>query len=117
MKQTSIGLLTLFLCFSFAIAEEVVEEEVVEEEVVEEEVDEMAPESCIAPGRYQVITHPTVRADQYLLDTCLGRIWQQVTYTDLGKTVWVRVDRADSEEELTLLLLVEALMQNAESDE
>lgn len=58
------------------------------------------PESCNMPGRYQYYAHPTIRADQYLIDTCLGRVWQQVTYTDLGKTVWTRVPRLDTEEEL-----------------
>ena len=27
-------------------------------------------------GRYQIIMHPTFRADEYLLDTQTGRTWQ-----------------------------------------
>jgi hypothetical protein len=35
------------------------------------------------PGRYQIIMHPTFRADQYLLDTSTGQIWQLTTYSTL----------------------------------
>lgn len=61
------------------------------------------PDSCNKPGRYVVYMQSQIRADQYLIDTCLGRIWQQVTYTDLdGQTVWKRVPRLDSQEELSI---------------
>ncbi len=59
------------------------------------------PESCNTPGRYQFYIHPTIRTDQYLVDTCLGRVWQQINYTDINKTVWKRVPRVDTDKELS----------------
>lgn len=31
--------------------------------------------SCQNVGRYQILMHPVVRADQYLLDTKTGQVW------------------------------------------
>lgn len=59
------------------------------------------PASCNAPGRYVLVQHPTIRADQYLLDTCTGRVWNKVTYTDVKADVWQPIPRVDSEEELS----------------
>ena len=33
-------------------------------------------------GRYQIVLHPTYRADQYLLDTKTGRTWHLVEGKD-----------------------------------
>ncbi len=41
----------------------------------------------INEGRYVLYQHPTVRADQFLLDTKTGKIWQMVKATD-GSTIW-----------------------------
>ncbi|GAB5605585.1 hypothetical protein [Sideroxyarcus sp. TK5] len=60
----------------------------------------VGPPSCNAPGRYVLVQHSSVRADQFLLDTCLGRIWQKVSYTDIGADIWQVIPRADSEDEL-----------------
>ena len=38
-------------------------------------------------GRYVMYQHPTVRADQYILDTKTGKTWQLVQAKD-GSTVW-----------------------------
>ena len=53
-------------------------------------------------ARFTIIQHPTVRADQYLLDTHTGQMWSPVQYTDVaGKpTVWRYIDRVDSYDEL-----------------
>ena len=59
------------------------------------------PASCNAPGRYVLVQHPTIRADQFLLDTCTGRVWNKVTYTDVKADVWQPIPRVDSEEGLT----------------
>lgn len=58
------------------------------------------PSSCNAPGRYILVQHPTIRADQFLLDTCTGRVWNKVTYTDVKADVWQPIPRVDSEMEL-----------------
>src|SRR5689334_20487480 len=58
------------------------------------------PPSCNAPGRYVLVQHSSVRADQFLLDTCLGRVWQRVSYTDIEADIWQIMPRADSEDEL-----------------
>ena len=34
--------------------------------------------SCPNVGRYQILMHPEVRADQYLLDTKTGHVWHLV---------------------------------------
>lgn len=67
------------------------------------------PESCNQPGRYEIIIHPSMRADQYLVDTCLGRVWQQVSYTDIDKTIWRRIPRVDTAEELNEWSLKEVI--------
>ena len=86
--------------------------------VFSQEVGEMikldGPESCNQPGRYQIFIHPSMRADQYLVDTCLGRVWQQVKYTDIDKTVWQRVPRVDSAQELTDWSIKEMLKQKVQ---
>jgi len=82
-----------------------------------EEVKEVVPESCNGPGRYQLVIHPSARADQYLVDTCLGRVWRQITYPDMDKTIWLRVPRLDSEEEYDAWILdqlVDAMMDASE---
>ena len=38
-------------------------------------------------GRYVMYQHPTFRADQYVLDTQTGKIWQLVK-TSEGSNVW-----------------------------
>ena len=35
-----------------------------------------------APGRYQIVINPTVRADTFLLDSETGRVWQMTQYTN-----------------------------------
>ena len=60
----------------------------------------VGPPSCNAPGRYVLVQHSSIRADQFLLDTCLGRIWRKVSYTDVGADIWQVIPRADSEDEL-----------------
>ena len=61
----------------------------------------IGPASCNAPGRYEIIMHPTIRADTVLLDTCLGRVWQVVEYKDLnGKKGWLIMPRLDNRTEM-----------------
>lgn len=75
----------------------------------------VGPPSCNAPGRYVLFQHSSIRADQFLLDTCLGRIWQKVSYTDLQKDVWQLIPRTDSEDELFLWQLKHLSQPNKES--
>ena len=80
-----------------------------------EEVKEVVPESCKVPGRYQLVVHPSISEDQYLVDTCLGRVWRQKTYPAIDKTIWLRVPRLDSEVEHAyweLFQLVDALIEH-----
>ena len=58
------------------------------------------PKSCNQPGRYVLVQHSSVRADQFLVDTCLGRIWERVSYTDIKKDVWKLIPRTDTESQL-----------------
>src|ERR1700730_401027 len=60
-------------------------------------------QATLVPGRYQIVMHPTIRADAYLLDTQTGRVWHRVQFTDVdGKPdVWVIQDRTDSPDELS----------------
>lgn len=53
-------------------------------------------------GRYQIVIHPSIRADTYLLDTKTGRTWQRTMYTDLkgDPEVWKILDRVDNDAEL-----------------
>ena len=50
-------------------------------------------------GRYQVFFGPHARADQYLVDTDTGRIWQKTAYTDLvgEPEVWLPLTRVDND--------------------
>lgn len=49
--------------------------------------------------RYAIFFSPHARADQYLVDTDTGRVWQKVTYTDLvgEPEVWMPLTRIDSD--------------------
>ena len=98
-----IGSIILLISSGFSFSQEV-------GEIVKLE----GPESCNQPGRYQIFIHSSMRADQYLVDTCLGRVWQQVNYTDIDKTVWQRVPRVDTSEDLTEWSLKELLKQKAQ---
>jgi hypothetical protein len=50
-------------------------------------------------GRYQIFFGPHARADQYLVDTETGRVWQKVEYPDLKgePEVWMPLTRIDSD--------------------
>jgi hypothetical protein len=76
----------------------------------------IGPESCNGPGRYQLVQNPQFRADQFVLDTCLGRVWQLVTYTDIDKKVWQSIPRVDSEQELVLWQLQETIKSKGDSE-
>jgi len=53
-------------------------------------------------GRFVIFFSPLARADAYLVDTESGRVWSQVTFTDVegDPKVWVPQTRVDSEAEL-----------------
>jgi len=50
-------------------------------------------------GRYVIFFSPHARADQYLVDTDSGRVWEKVSYTDLvgDPEVWMPQPRIDSD--------------------
>jgi hypothetical protein len=58
-------------------------------------------DSSKQPSRYQVVMHPTFRADQYLLDTMTGQIWQLKTFSSLqGEPLaWVPMTKIDTDAE------------------
>jgi hypothetical protein len=59
------------------------------------------------PGRYQIVMHPTFRADQYLLDTSTGQIWQMTKFGGLQgePEAWKYMTRLDTESEYVAFLL------------
>ncbi len=59
--------------------------------------------SAPAPGRYQIVMNPNIRADTFLLDTQTGKIWVPTQYTNLKNqpTVWKVQERVDSDQEFT----------------
>jgi hypothetical protein len=50
-------------------------------------------------GRYQIFMHPQFRADQYLLDTVTGQVWQLTKFTSVKgePEAWTPMTRLDSE--------------------
>ena len=53
-------------------------------------------------GRYQIIMHPTYRADQYLLDTKTGQVWHLVEDQKDKLLIWEPMLKSNpSIEELT----------------
>ena len=44
-------------------------------------------------GRYQIIMHPTFRADEYLLDTQTGRTWQMTEEIKEKYMFWHEIPR------------------------
>ena len=44
-------------------------------------------------GRYQIIMHPTYRADEYLLDTQTGRTWQMTEESKEKYMFWHEIPR------------------------
>lgn len=52
-------------------------------------------------GRYQIFFGSHARADQYLVDTVTGRIWQKTQYSDLEgePEVWMPLTRIDNNDE------------------
>src|SRR5271157_3283094 len=36
----------------------------------------VASDTTLRPGRYQIVFNPNVRADTFLLDTQVGKVWQ-----------------------------------------
>ena len=44
-------------------------------------------------GRYQIIMHPTYRADQFLLDTQTGRTWQMTQESNEKYMFWHEMPR------------------------
>lgn len=65
------------------------------------------PELSRQPGRYQIVMHPTFRADQYLLDTVTGQVWQLVTFSSLqGEPVaWRFMTRLDNQADMSAFVL------------
>ncbi len=66
-------------------------------------------------GRYAIFFSPLARADAYLVDTQTGRVWSQVTYTDVvgDPKVWMPQTRIDSDAELTAWVLKQTLKASA----
>jgi hypothetical protein len=62
-------------------------------------VDQPKPDASEQPGRYQIIMHPTFRADQYLLDTATGQIWQLQKFGTLQgePEAWKFMTRLDNQ--------------------
>jgi hypothetical protein len=63
-------------------------------------IDQAKPDaSKQQPGRYQIIMHPTFRADQYLLDTVTGQIWQLTKFGTLQgePEAWKFMTRLDNQ--------------------
>lgn len=58
--------------------------------------------SKLTPGRFQIIMHPNIRADQYLLDTATGQVWQLIKFTSLQgePEAWRFMARLDNQAEL-----------------
>ena len=56
-----------------------------------------------APGRYQIVINPNVRADTWLLDTETGRVWTHSAVSDVkgSPTVWMIEPRFDSDDEFS----------------
>jgi hypothetical protein len=54
-----------------------------------------------APGRFQIIVNPSVRADLFLLDTETGRIWQrtQISYIKGQPDAWLLQKKFDTEDD------------------
>jgi hypothetical protein len=54
-------------------------------------------------GRYQLFFSPHARADQYLVDTETGRVWEKVSYTDLvgDPEIWLALPRIDGDIEFS----------------
>jgi len=52
-------------------------------------------------ARFQIVMSPLARADEFLLDTQTGRIWQLTKITDLQgePTVWMYQTRVDNDAE------------------
>ena len=61
----------------------------------------------LLPGRYQIIMHPTFRADQYLLDTATGKIWQLTKFGTLKgePEAWKFMTRLDDQAEYVSFLM------------
>ena len=58
--------------------------------------------SCQNVGRYQILMHPVVRADQYLLDTKTGHVWHLVEDKKDKLLIWKLMLKFNSSiEELT----------------
>lgn len=58
--------------------------------------------SCQNVGRYQILMHPIVRADQYLLDTKTGQVWHLVENQKDKLLIWEPMLKSNpSIEELT----------------
>ena len=49
--------------------------------------------SCQNVGRYQILMHPTFRADEYLLDTKTGRTWQMAQESKEKYMFWHEIPR------------------------
>src|SRR4051794_30948686 len=54
-------------------------------------------------GRFQIVMHPTIRADQYLLDTVTGQVWQLTSFSSLKSepTAWSYMTRIDNGSDMT----------------
>jgi hypothetical protein len=59
------------------------------------------------PGRYQIVMHPTFRADQYLLDTATGQVWQLTKFSNLKgePEAWKSMTRLDNDADYFAWLL------------
>ena len=56
--------------------------------------------------RFQIVMRNDVRADTFLLDTQMGRVWARTQFTDLASQpeVWICEDRIDDQQGLDQLI-------------
>ena len=59
------------------------------------------------PGRFQIFMHPQFRADQYLVDTVTGQIWQLTKFGNLEgePEAWKPMVKLDNDVDMRAFLL------------
>jgi hypothetical protein len=75
-----------------------------------------APSVDHSCARYQIFFGPHARADQYLVDTTTGRIWQKTSYTDLvgEPEVWLPLTRVDNDADFNAWVKKQTVKPKAE---
>lgn len=58
------------------------------------------------PGRYQIVSNPSVARDTFLLDTSTGRVWQLTQFGDIigEPSAWDMIPRIDTDEDFNAFL-------------